>query len=84
MPYINGGVRINGTPIPTKTALKRAATDDPADVEFYSTSELGDQFHGRLSDIPADTTLSVVGPDPYTRRTWYASITRKGQKVTVR
>jgi hypothetical protein len=84
MPYNNGGVRINGTSIPTKTALKRATTDDPADVEFYSTSEFGNQFHGRLTEIPADTTLSVAGPDPYTRPTWYASITRTGQKVTVR
>ena len=84
MAYINGGVLINGTPIATKTALKRAAATDPAGVQFYSTSELGGRFEGPLSEIPAGITLSVVGPDPYTRRTWYASITRTGQKVAVR
>lgn len=81
MPYVNGGV----VGITTKKALKEAAKADPADVTFYSTSQLGAVFNGRLTEIPLGVTLSVVGPDPYTARNWYASITRDASgKITVK
>jgi hypothetical protein len=78
MGYINGGVRsaTTNTPIASKAALKRAVVADPADVMFFCTSELGEVFNGRLTETPESAKLQVVGPDPYTNRRWYATVTR--------
>jgi hypothetical protein len=37
---------------------------------------LGPAFEGTAEEIPAGATLSVVGPDPFTSRRWYATVTR--------
>lgn len=84
MSYINGGARdVYRGPILTKAALKAAVKAYPADVEFYSTSELGATFNGRVSEMPADAVLQVCGPDPYANRRWYASVKRTAKGLTV-
>jgi hypothetical protein len=60
----------------TKSQLKEAIKNDPAEVELYSTSSMGPQFHNAADQLPEDTEFLVVGPDPYTKRDWYASIKR--------
>ena len=75
MAYINGGVRN----LRTKKSLKDAVKADPTAVTFYSTGMFGDQFNGPVSDLPVGATLTVVGPDPYSKRDWYASVTRNGK-----
>lgn len=67
----------------TKAELKRRAKVEPDKVECYSTSALGGTYNGTLFGIPENLTLTVVGPDPYTDRRWYASVTRKGDVVKV-
>lgn len=80
MSYINGGVRR----INTKAALKAAVKADASQVTFYSTSLVGGQlFDGPVSEMPEGATLSVVGPDPYNSRKWYASIKRGPKGITV-
>jgi hypothetical protein len=74
---IQGGAdfqSINGKK--TKTALKAAINTDPSRVQLYATSSMGPQFRGTADTLPADAEFLVVGPDPYTRRDWYATIKR--------
>lgn len=75
MSYMNVGAYVDGVRPKTKAALKRALAENPAGVTFDGTSPMGPQ-HVDLSgvNIPADLTLSVTGPDPFTARNWYANV----------
>jgi hypothetical protein len=80
MSFINVGQR-GAT---TKKALREAIVDDPASVQLYGTSDLGPQFEGETAaDCPEGVKLQVAGPDPYTRRNWYATIENRGGKIVV-
>jgi hypothetical protein len=74
----------------TKKALKEAVKLDPSTVTFYGTSLLGPQLPSvsfsaaRLSEMPEGTKLAVVGPDPYNRRDWYATVEIGRNGVTVK
>ena len=37
-------------------------------LDYIETSMFGPEYHG-------DGTYAVVGPDPYTKRSWYANVT---------
>lgn len=60
----------------TKKALREALLADPASVRLVTTSAFGG-FAGRATELPAGLTFNVVGPDPYRKRSWYASVERK-------
>lgn len=70
--------------IPTKTALKRAFVEDPANVILYDTSEMSDKKSRTGTNLDNGVKYSVVGPNPYTSRKWYATVekTAKGIKVS--
>ena len=84
MKYVNvGALDRDARRIPTKAALKRAVNND--DIAFDQTAFPHDDGLPGLIE-PADVyraieqtgneiVLSVVGPDPYNRRMWYASVT---------
>lgn len=69
----------------SKAAMKRAIADDPAKVMFTSVATLGPSWCGTaaefLADGPANTKLTVVGPDPYTDRRWYGTIEVKAGQL---
>lgn len=65
----------------TKKALKEAVATS-ADPILESTSMFGG-IGGPFSELP-DGTYTVVGPDPYKSRKWYANIIIRGSKVTVK
>lgn len=77
MAYINVGAYIDGKRPKSKTALKTALKDAPETVRFDCTAAVGPDA-GRSdimgNDLPAGDTLTVCGPDPYTKRSWYASV----------
>ena len=52
-------------------------------VSLEATSLFGNEYDGALEDAP-DNTYTVVGPDPYTNRKWYANITKRDGKITVK
>lgn len=79
MSYVNVGV----IGISTKSALKAAVKANPSAVRFYGTSPMGPQFSGPATDIPEGTTLTVVGPDPYRSRKWFASVKRTAKGIVV-
>jgi len=78
MSYINVGASDrDGKRIKTKKALKESLAQDPMSVLFDGTSNMGPQAfatYGSIAHLPAGDVLSVVGPDPYTKRTWYARV----------
>ncbi len=86
MAWINVGASINGTRVPNKKRLREALAADLKSVEFDQTSTLGHP------DFPASFTvdilpdrikLTVVLPDPYTDRRYYATVEKKNGKVKV-
>lgn len=79
----NGPVRVA-----TKTALRKALKENPGDVVFDVTTgpallPEGAATSYRGSEVPEGVTLSVVGPDPFTNRKWYASVQIRNGKATV-
>lgn len=86
--HIGCGARATDTsePFGTKKALRDAVTTDPASVWVYSTDMYGTPYNGPLADMPTDPALvfSVVGPDPFRARTWYASVTHNGTAWSVK
>lgn len=67
---------------PSKKALREAVAAGSW-VSLEATSLFGNEYDGALEDAP-DNTYTVVGPDPYTNRKWYASITKRDGKITVK
>jgi hypothetical protein len=58
----------------TKKALKECAASPAADtIQLEATSLFGNEYAGYLGRAPHGK-YTVVGPDPYTRRNWYATI----------
>ena len=91
MGFIQGGAKNvkdnrNGAIIKTKKELKELVKEDPANVYFYSTGMFGNQFNGNVSNMHSTDSLTVVGPDPYNARNWYATISKNKEtgKITVK
>lgn len=77
------GIFIKGRRPATKKAIKDAVAADPSSVEVESTSFFGG-WSGSVADLPVGTRIDFVGPDPRTKRNFYGSLERKGDKVTVK
>lgn len=84
MSYINTGAYVDGERPKTKKALREALRDTPHLVSFDGTSPLSPDGgrNYRADEVPAGTTLVVCGPDPYTKRNWWAQVVLKDGKPT--
>ena len=71
MEFVNCGAKVNGVRPKTKKALREALKNAPETVRFDSTSAWGTN---QLSPNNPNITLSIVGPDPYNKRNWYANL----------
>lgn len=77
MGYIEVGAtfKADGKPVPTKKALRDALSQDLASVVLTSVGGLNAAFSGHVGNLAGtDTTLIVCGPDPFTRRNWWANL----------
>ena len=74
MPTINTGAFIDGRRAPSKRAIKIALAVHPERVLFDPTSPFNDPAPIRGDQIPAGVSLTVVGPDPFTKRSFYATV----------
>jgi hypothetical protein len=85
MSYINvGAFTRNGQRVPSKKALKELLKADPSDVLFDPTSLFGDQAVICGDDLSANgAKLTVCGPDPYLRRSWFATVERTEKGINV-
>jgi hypothetical protein len=73
--YVNVGAQYesDGKDIPTKSALKRAIQENPANVYFYGTSDFT-AVSGTVDILEKGVKYSVVGPNPHKNRKWYATV----------
>lgn len=78
------GLFVNGRRPTSKKQVKDVANGDPRNVRIEATSIFGNEYDGLASEMPENTTVYFVGPDPHTKRSFYGQITRKGDKVTVK
>ena len=63
-----------GAPYPTKKALRESIGKE---FRFIETSFFDAEYHGAGA-------YTVVGPDPYNKRTWYATVTVDKNNVIVK
>ncbi len=52
-------------------------------VRLEATSVFGNEYSGRVVDMPQGVTHYFVGPDPYKNRKFYGQIVRVGDTVKV-
>lgn len=86
MAFVNVGAYIDGNRPKSKKVLKEALRDAPETVRFDRTAAVGPdagQPDIMGNELPAGDTLTVVGPDPYTARTWYASVSKTAKGIEV-
>lgn len=81
--YVNAGAYVAGARPRTKKALREALATAPGSVIFDTTAAFNPFAHYRATEIPAGVTLSVVGPDPYAKRSWYASVTFRDGRLVI-
>ena len=79
--YINAGARdSHGRRFKTKAALKRELKASPQYVTFDTTSNFPNAEENvvasNLGNRPRhmDESWTIVGPDPYVKRDWYATV----------
>lgn len=76
------GLFINGQRPKSKKAVREAvANGDRVTVE--ATSIFGNEYHGPLSEAP-NGRINFVGPNPYSDRRFYGSITVRDGKAVVK
>lgn len=74
MSYVNTGAYVHNRRPASKKALREAiAAGVPV---WFDGTDAFTPGNYAPDDIPVGVKLSVVGPDPYTKRSWYATVTR--------
>lgn len=63
-----------GDPIPTKKALKAALAEDPGSVALWETTMGREHLFATGDKLDPNARYTVVGPDPYRSRRWYATV----------
>lgn len=69
------GIWINGKRPATKKQVKEAVQKTPASVVLEATSYVGREYGGSVSEAPPGSYM-FVGPDPYTKRSFYGTIVK--------
>ena len=75
------GIYIDGKRPKSKKAVKEAVAAG-ANVELEATSMFGNEYNGEVKRAP-DGTYYFVGPSPSTKRDFYGTIKKIGNKITV-
>lgn len=76
------GIFIIGVRPKSKKEVKEAVKEIPHKVRIECTSLHGG-YDGSVENAP-DGEYPFVGPDPFTKRNFYGTITKKQGKVTVK
>lgn len=75
--FYNAGAWFDGQRVPNKKRLRELLAANPVDVYFDGTALVKEVQGYRGSEIPEGIKLSVVLPDPYKDRRYYATVERK-------
>lgn len=71
---------------PTKKALKARIATDPVSVTFHATDAFGANA-GKVwtaDNLDTEVKYTVVGPNAYESRKWYATVERTEKGITVK
>lgn len=68
------GIYVNSSRPKSKKAVKEAVAADASCVNLEATSLHGNEYAGPVSSAPPGR-YSFVGPDPYTSRKFYGTLT---------
>jgi hypothetical protein len=60
----------------SKKQIRETVADAPGSVSIEATSLFGNEYDGPVSEAPPGA-YHFVGPDPYTKRNFYGTITVK-------
>lgn len=77
------GIRISGRRPKSKKEIREVVALDAEIVSLEATSLFGNEYDGPVSEAP-NGRYDFVGPDPYTSRKFYGTITVNGERVTVK
>ena len=78
------GIFIDGRRPKSKKEVREVVAIDAARVRLEATAMVGGgEYDGLVSNAP-EGTYNFVGPDPFTKRTFYGNIVVKGGKVVVK
>jgi hypothetical protein len=80
MAFVDVGATYHLVDIPTKKALKEAIAKNPDDVNIYTTSAFEVPSTKKASELDKSDKYTVVGPNPYTSRKWYATLAWNAKK----
>jgi hypothetical protein len=78
------GIFIKGVRPKSKKQIREAALASPHSVRIEATSMFGNEYGGPATEMPEDATIYFVGPDPYHKRNFYGTITRRASVLTVK
>lgn len=78
------GIFVNGLRVKSKRAIKEAIVNGTPHVDLEATSFFGNEYEGDVRNMPEGETIYFVGPNPHSDRRFYGTITRKGDKITVK
>jgi len=70
------GLFINYRRPKSKKEVVEAIKASPDSVSLEATSIFGKEYEGPITEMPENTNVACVGPDPYTRRDFYLTIVR--------
>lgn len=73
----------DNVPVATKKALRELLSQDLDLVRLESVGGLNAPFNGPVTELREGTTLIACGPDPFTKRNWWANIKFRGGKAFV-
>jgi hypothetical protein len=77
------GIFLNYRRPKSKKEIKEAVLSNPRSVSAEATSMFGGDFDGPIINLADGQSITFVGPDPFTSRKFYGSITRKGDVFKV-
>lgn len=77
------GLYINYRRPKSKKEVIEAVKANPSSVSLEATSMFGNEFDGPITEMPDNTSATCVGPDPYTKRNFYLTISRKNDSFKV-
>ena len=77
------GIFIGNRRPKSKKEVKEAILVDPGNVFLEATSMFGNEYSGSVNAAP-DGQYYFVGPDPYTKRNFYGTVTVQDGKVKVK
>jgi len=76
------GIFVEGRRPKSKKEVKEALKEGKH-VSLEDTGIMGKDYDGPVAQMPEGKSFAFVGPDPYTRRSFYGTLIRVGNKITL-